>query len=109
MPVSRRLSRNFLADLLERGDTFGAQHFLGLLLGFFPGRNRLFEQPLALSGQPERLGASVLARAPLPASLGTHPLDVATERGNIELQQIADLGSAGRGRAWPPRPGCSSG
>src|SRR5262245_11012942 len=80
---------------VEQGSSFVAQEFFRLLLGLLPGRDRPLQQPPSLGGQAERLRPGVLAGHDFQPALGPHPLDVAAERGRIQLEDVADLGGLG--------------
>src|SRR5262249_33859595 len=81
---------------VEQGDPLAPQQFGGLALRFFPGRDRLLDQALALGGEPEGLGTGVLVGHDLQPAVSLQRLDVAAESGGVQLQDVADLGGPGQ-------------
>src|SRR5579862_1607451 len=84
----------FFGYLVQQGHPLNSQQFDGLSLGFLPSRNCFLDQSLTLGSQPERLGTSVFFRHDLQPAVRLQWLDVATESGSVQLQNLANLGWA---------------
>lgn len=81
--------------LVNRADHVFAEKTLDLFLGRLPGGNRFLKQVFSRWGQAEGVSPTIFVGNGFQPALRFHPIDVATERRDIDVQAFAENGGAG--------------